>query len=95
MKKSAIKILTLWFVLTGLQTQAQLLDSTALAAKPTFTDLTESLKNPTQVYKLDLHRNKLKEIPAEVFTLVNLQELNISKNKLKNISKDIAKLTKS
>jgi Leucine-rich repeat (LRR) protein len=94
MIKSLIRIFTLLLLLAGLKTQAQLLDSITLSAKPEYHDLTEALKNPDQVYKLDLHRKKLKEIPPEVFTFVNLQELNLSKNKLTIISKDIAKLTK-
>jgi Leucine-rich repeat (LRR) protein len=34
------------------------------------------------VYRLDLSKNKLTEIPKEIYKFKNLQELNLSKNKL-------------
>lgn len=73
---------------------AQMLDSLALSQEPEYTSLTEALKNPEKVYKLNLRKNKLKEIPPDIFKLTNLQELNLSKNKLTKIPKDISKLTK-
>jgi Leucine-rich repeat (LRR) protein len=87
-------ILLMLLMLAGCTVRAQLLDSASLAAEPVYNDLTEALKDSSKVYRLDLHRKKLKEIPAGVFKLTNLQELNLSKNKLTKLPKEIAKLTK-
>ncbi|NTW31294.1 MAG: leucine-rich repeat domain-containing protein [Bacteroidetes bacterium] len=90
-----MKIITFFFILFPfINTQAQLLDSIALSKEPVYYDITEALKNPEKVYKLDLHKNKLKEIPKDVFVFINLQELNLSKNKLTKIPNDIEVLTK-
>ena len=95
MKIISTKILSLFIIIiTAVNTQAQLLDSIALSNEPVYNNINEALKNPEKVYKLDLHKKKLKEIPKEVFTFTNLQELNISKNKLTKIPKDIKLLTK-
>lgn len=91
-----IKIITsLLFMILAIciQTQAQLLDSATLYKQPLFASLEMAIKNPDKVYRLDLHKTKLKEIPKEIFTLTHLQDLNLSKNKLTTIPKDIGKLT--
>ncbi len=64
---------------------AQLLDSAALASQPVFKSIEEGLKNPEQVYRLSLKKNKLTAIPIEISKFVNLQELDISKNRLKEL----------
>lgn len=64
---------------------AQPLDSATLASKPVFTSLQEALKNPEQVYRLNLKKQKLKKVPLEIFKLTNIQELNLSRNKLTEI----------
>lgn len=61
---------------------AQPLDSATLATKPIFTSMEEALKNPEQVYRLDLHKKKLTKIPMEIGKFINLQELDVSKNRL-------------
>lgn len=94
MKTTPIKIFIFFFLITGLKTQAQLLDSVALAKEHEYSDLVEALKTPEKVYKLNLRKKKLKKIPKEVFTFTNLQVLNLSKNKLTEIPGDIGKLTK-
>lgn len=76
-------------VLVWCGAKAQRLDSATLADEPEYTDLAEALLTPEKVYKLDLHKQKLKEIPKDVYKLKNLQELNVSKNKLKELPKDI------
>jgi len=41
--------------------------------------------NPDSVYRLDLSKQKLSEIPKELSSFKNLQELNLSKNKITTI----------
>lgn len=71
---------------------AQQVDSSALSTMSEFTSLEEALKNPDNVYKLNLKKQKLKEIPAEVYQFPYLQALDLSKNKIKFIPKDISNL---
>ncbi|MDP4267174.1 MAG: leucine-rich repeat domain-containing protein [Bacteroidota bacterium] len=56
------------------------------------TSIEDAMKSPEKVFKLDLHKKKLKEIPAEVFQLTNLTELDLSRNKIKTIPAEISKL---
>ena len=69
-------------------------DNDSIVNHPTFTSLDKALENPLEVYKLDLSKNRLKEVPEGVFTLSNLYHLNLSKNKLKEISSEIGSLKK-
>lgn len=46
------------------------------------------LANPDSVYRLDLSKTKLTEIPTEIYRFKNLQELNLSKNKLTSLPDD-------
>ena len=71
---------------------AQPLDSATLATKPIYTSLEEALKNPEQVYRLHLRKQKLSIIPIEIGRLTNLQELDISKNKIKELPSYIENL---
>lgn len=41
--------------------------------------------HPDSVFRLDLSKNKLTEVPNEVLQFKNLQELNLSKNKLTSL----------
>jgi Leucine-rich repeat (LRR) protein len=77
-----------------LSSQAQLLDSAALSQAPVFENITDAMVNPTVVYRLDLTKQKLTEIPKEVWLLPNLQELILAKNKIKSVPDSIGKLTK-
>ena len=72
--------------------KAQLLDSTKLAEAKLFTNLQEALKTPDEVYKLNLSKKKLRELPAEIGKFTNLQELNLSKNNLKVLPDEIGNL---
>lgn len=47
----------------------------------------ESIQNvsPDSVYRLDLSKSKLEEIPSIIFSFKNLQELDLSKNKLSHL----------
>ncbi len=68
------------------------LSSLELDREPTFYSMAEAMKAPEKVYKLSLIGQGLKEIPAEVFQMTNLQVLNLGENKLSSISGDISKL---
>ena len=85
-------LLLLFIVVPNSKLFAQQLDSAELASKPVFTSLQEALKNPEQVYRLNLRKQKLKKVPSEIFKLTNLQELNLSKNKLTEIPAGIENL---
>ena len=59
-----------------------------------YTDLNDALKNPLNVYKLDLSYAKLKKLPDVVAQLTNLEELNVAHNRLTNLPETIGKLVK-
>ncbi len=56
--------------------------------------LQETLKHKDEVTYLQLYRQKLKEIPKEVFELKNLEELVLYDNSIKVIPPEIGKLKK-
>ena len=48
-----------------------------------FHGLEEALQVPADsVYRLDLSKNKLTDVPKEILKFKNLQELDLSKNKI-------------
>lgn len=94
-KKKPYKFLvksSLFLVLlfAGLSSSAQLLDSIALDTVRTFT-LTSALKqeDPLTVYKLSIKKQKLAELPTEIYQFKNVQHLIVSKNKLKVFPKEL------
>lgn len=62
--------------------------------EPVFTDMKEAMKTPLAVKRLDLSKQKLSKVPADVFQLKNLYELVLSKNKLTRIPDEISQLKK-
>ncbi|MDG2247321.1 MAG: leucine-rich repeat domain-containing protein [Flavobacteriales bacterium] len=54
--------------------------------------LEAALNADLPVYRLDLTKSGLKEIPAELCTLSSLQELILDRNKLKSLPQEISKL---
>ncbi|NVN94603.1 MAG: leucine-rich repeat domain-containing protein [Bacteroidetes bacterium] len=72
---------------------AQLLSPDELEQQPVYNSLSQALKNPEKVYRLDLSKQKLQVIPKAIFGLYNLQELILAKNKLHEIPQEIANLT--
>ena len=70
------------------------LNSQDLSETKVYTSMEEALQNKDSVYKLDLSKKKLKELPPELFTFYNLRELYLDKNKLKEISPHIGRLSK-
>lgn len=83
------------FLLSFSHLQAQENDSIPINQSPDkiYTSLTQALANPDSVFRLDLSRKKLKNIPEEVFGFKNLYELNISRNHLDSIPSAIGRLT--
>ncbi|MEI6766816.1 MAG: leucine-rich repeat domain-containing protein [Bacteroidota bacterium] len=71
---------------------AQLPDTATLTKQKIFISLDEALLNPSEVYRLDLSKQHLEQIPAGVFMLANLQEMNLSHNKIKSIPCEIKSL---
>ncbi|HNR19577.1 MAG TPA: leucine-rich repeat domain-containing protein [Bacteroidia bacterium] len=71
----------------------ELWDDDSLKNQKVFTSISEALQNPDSVFRLDLSKQKLTEIPAQVFQLKNLRELKANKNKISVISEAISTLT--
>lgn len=69
--------------------EAQLVAIEKLDSLPVFKSLDAALKNPDQVYRLDLSKQKLKEFPKEIFRFKNLNELILDKNKITEIPDSI------
>ena len=93
--KNFNRIIFIIIFLSGINNilEAQLLSSDNLANEKVFTSLSEALKTPDKVYRLDLTRQKLKVFPMDIFKLYNLQELIIAKNKLNEIPAEIGTLS--
>ncbi len=71
------------FILSPFITWSQVLDSIGLDTMPTYT-LTKALKqDPLQVYKLNLKKLKLSELPEEIYQFKNLNVLELNRNKFK------------
>lgn len=63
---------------------AQLLDAFTLDTTRTFT-LKEALQqNPLKIYKLSLKKQKITELPVEIYRFKNLNSLILKNNQLKN-----------
>jgi Leucine-rich repeat (LRR) protein len=91
--KSYYLLFTLFFSLScGLEAQTQLLDSLTLDTLTAYTSLSEAMKNPDKVIKLELRKKKLKKFPEEIFKFKNLQYLDLSKNSIKEIPAEIDSL---
>jgi len=80
-------------ILVHFSAGAQLLSTNQLEQQPVYTSLSEALKTPEKVYRLDLSKQKLQSIPKELFSLYNLQELILAKNKIQQIPPEIGNLT--
>ena len=84
--------LTVLLVLVSGVSNAQLLDAVALDSVRTYRKLDRALREPDQVYRLDLSGQKLKTVPGEVFQFKNLNALDLSGNKIKQLPDSLGKL---
>ncbi|MEO1448605.1 MAG: leucine-rich repeat domain-containing protein [Bacteroidota bacterium] len=58
-----------------------------------FYSMSEAMREPEKVYKLSLSRKKLKRMPTDIIMrFPNLQVLNLSQNKIKEIPDEIIRL---
>lgn len=73
------------FFLFALQAEAQLLSQAALDTIKTYRSLERAMREPDQVYRLDLSKEKLKVLPEELRLFKNLNALDLSHNKLKEL----------
>jgi Leucine-rich repeat (LRR) protein/signal transduction histidine kinase len=78
-RRVRLTLLILFIGGLGSLAYAQTIDS-AFIAQHTYTDLQEALKNPDEVYGLDLSGQELTEFPKGIFQCRNLRILNIGYN---------------
>lgn len=57
-----------------------------------YTRLSE-IKDPSQVYQIEIHYKRLRKVPPVIFQCVNLRRLDLSKNFIDTLSPEIGKLT--
>jgi Leucine-rich repeat (LRR) protein len=94
MLNPTISLVFLFFIL-AIQSQGQtLLDSLLLRQQKTFKSIAAASVQPDSVFKLDLSKQKHKEVPQEIRNFKNLQVLKLSRNKLKEIPEWIGELKK-
>lgn len=87
------KILTyVLLVFCSINVNGQLRSEQDLKLEPAYTSLTEAKKDTNSVIKLILKRKKMKAIPNEIWSMTNLQYLDLSKNKIDSIPPQIKNL---
>lgn len=91
-KSCSVFLVLVAFVCSRSFSQTPLLDSLTLDTLTAFTSISEAMKDPDKVIKLELKRKKLKQFPKEIFQFKNLQYLDLSKNSLTEIPAEIGEL---
>lgn len=66
----------------------QLIDDTMYI----YRSISVALQNPDKVYRLNLSKTRMKDIPADVFKFKNLRELDLSRNRIDSIPAAIGDL---
>ncbi|HAS46508.1 MAG TPA: hypothetical protein DCS93_38860 [Microscillaceae bacterium] len=79
-------------LLISVTTQGQLLTKEQLKKEKAFVSLTEALKNPDKVVKLELWSADLQAVPLEIFKFKNLQVLNLNFNQIKSLPRAFVRL---
>lgn len=85
-------ILYVFFIFTSLQVNGQLLSIEDLELQPPYKSLTNAKKDTLSVIKLIIKRDKLEIIPNAIWSMTNLQYLDLSKNKIDSIPPQIKNL---
>lgn len=91
-KRSAVACILLLCLVLPAKAQHPLLDSLSLDTIKAYTDLQEAIKNPDDVVKLVLRKEKLKTFPLEILQFKNLQYLDLSKNSFTELPDTIREL---
>ena len=85
-------VLPLMLLAAPVGAQAQLLPQTELDSVKEYHSLESALREPDKVYRLQLTRKKLKEVPPEIRQLKNLNALDLGRNKLKDLPEWLGEL---
>lgn len=84
-RKHRRRLLGMAILVLGHAAQAQLLPQTKLDSVRTFHSLERALQQPDSVFRLDLSRHKLRQVPEEIRRLKNLNALDLGRNHLKDL----------
>ncbi|MCX6274178.1 MAG: leucine-rich repeat domain-containing protein [Bacteroidetes bacterium] len=92
---SITRYFLLIFLFTGQLSRAQDVPSVQLIDDTNYIyrSISVALQNPEKVFRLNLSKTKMKEIPADIFKFTNLRELDFSKNRIDSIPHEIGSLT--
>ncbi len=69
-------------LLATMPASAQLLTQTALDSTREYYSIESAMKEPEKVYRLQLTKKKLREVPPEIRQMKNLNALDLGRNKL-------------
>ncbi|MCA6365246.1 MAG: leucine-rich repeat domain-containing protein [Bacteroidetes bacterium] len=94
MKKLIFNLFLALLFAPAIHAQSDLLDSLTLDTMAAFTSLDEALKQPDNVVKLVLRKEKLDSFPEAVYQFKNLQYLDLSRNNIREIPDSISRLKK-
>lgn len=92
MKVKLTSACIVFLFLFSLEGKTQLLPFNSLDTLKMFRSLESAMENPEAVYRLDLSKQKLTEVPVEIGKLKNLQELHLDKNKIELVPDFLAQL---
>ncbi len=90
MKTTALTLTTL--LLMNIHIFSQQSDTLRLAYQKEYTSLDEALKNPEQVYSLNLQDKHVGTLPPEISRLTHLRYLKLRNNDLKELPIEIGEL---
>ena len=85
-------IILLIFAICPLLMLRELWDDAEIDTLPVFRSLNAAMQNPDSVFRLDLSKQKLKEIPPQVLSLHSCGSFNVSRNHLTELPEQIYKL---
>jgi len=85
-------VISLVLVCLSVKSSAQTLSEKDLDTCYIYSSLEKAMRNPDNVYILDLSKTKLKEFPQEILSFKNLNKLDLSKNRIAVIPEGIANL---